>query len=123
MTKRTHSKAAVLAAAGVALVMGLVSITASGKPAPGTRLCTWGGTPDNPTGVVTKAPSAPLWSSPDEGAGMDRAESGGHSTGDHRERRPPRLRGDVIDRPRDRSIMPVRRVTQPGLTWRLRRPT
>ena len=57
MTKRTHSKAAVLATAGVALVLSLASITAaSARSAPGTRLCTWGGTPDNPTGVVTFAP-------------------------------------------------------------------
>src|SRR5439155_26296134 len=57
MTKRTHSKATVLAAAGAVLVLSVASITASSaQPAPGTRLCTWGGTPDNPTGVVTIDP-------------------------------------------------------------------
>src|SRR5437899_11526907 len=57
MTKRTHSKAAVLATAGVALALSLASITAaSARSASGPRLCTWGGTPDNPTGVVTLDP-------------------------------------------------------------------
>ena len=57
MTKRTHSEAGVLATVGAVLALSLASITAtSAKPAPGTRLCTWGGTPDNPTGVVTLDP-------------------------------------------------------------------
>jgi len=57
MTKRTHSEAGVLATVGAVLALSLASITvASARSAPGTRLCTWGGTPDNPTGVVTLDP-------------------------------------------------------------------
>jgi hypothetical protein len=54
MNERTRWKAA---ATGAALAMCLASVTAANAdPAPTPRLCTWGGTPDNPTGVVTFDP-------------------------------------------------------------------
>ena len=51
MKTRTRLKAA---AAGAALAMCLASVTAAKADSPpARRLCTWGGTPDHPTGIVT----------------------------------------------------------------------
>jgi hypothetical protein len=48
---------AVLAAASAVLAMALGSFgSASAQSGPTTRLCTWGGTPANPTGIVTLDP-------------------------------------------------------------------
>jgi hypothetical protein len=59
MKMRRHMKAAVLVAASAVLAMALGSFgSASAQAGPTTRLCTWGGTPANPTGNVTIDPGA-----------------------------------------------------------------
>jgi hypothetical protein len=57
MKMRRHTTAAVLAAASAVLAMALGSFgSASAQSGPATRLCRWGGTPANPTGIVTFEP-------------------------------------------------------------------
>jgi hypothetical protein len=57
MRMRRHTKAAALVAASAVLAMALGSFgSASAQSGPATRLCTWGGTPANPTGIVTFEP-------------------------------------------------------------------
>ena len=54
MKTRTRLKAA---AGGAALAMCLASVAAAKADSPpARRLCTWGGTPDHPTGIVTFDP-------------------------------------------------------------------
>jgi hypothetical protein len=78
MKMRRNTRVAVLAAASAVLAMALGSLgSASAQSA--TRLCTWGGTPANPTGIVTfdpgftntlsAAPIAVYASGPLEGSG------------------------------------------------------
>ena len=57
MSIRRKTKIAALVAASAILVMALGSFgSASAQSGPATRLCTWGGTPANPTGIVTLEP-------------------------------------------------------------------
>ena len=57
MKMRRHTKAAALVAASAVLATALGSLgSASAQSGPATRLCTWGGTPANPTGIVTFEP-------------------------------------------------------------------
>src|SRR6266480_7480218 len=57
MKMRRHTKAAALVAASAVLAMALGSFgSASAQSGRATRLCTWGGTPANPTGIVTFEP-------------------------------------------------------------------
>ena len=57
MSMRRKTKIAALVAASAILVMALGSFgSASAQSGPATRLCTWGGTPANPTGIVTLEP-------------------------------------------------------------------
>jgi len=54
---RRHTKAVALVAASTVLAMALGSLgSASAQSGSATRLCTWGGTPANPTGIVTFEP-------------------------------------------------------------------
>ena len=54
---RRHTKAVALVAASAVLATALGSFgSASAQSGPATRLCTWGGTPANPTGIVTFEP-------------------------------------------------------------------
>ena len=57
MSMRRKTKVAGLVAAGAILAMALGSLgSASAQSGSTTRLCTWGGTPANPTGIVTFEP-------------------------------------------------------------------
>src|SRR5437660_3604370 len=57
MRMRRHTKATAVVAASAVLAMALGSLgSASAQSGPATRLCTWGGTPANPTGIVTFEP-------------------------------------------------------------------
>ena len=57
MKMRRHTKAVALVAASAVLATALGSFgSASAQSGPATRLCTWGGTPANPTGIVTLEP-------------------------------------------------------------------
>jgi hypothetical protein len=57
MSMRRKTKVAGLVAASAILAMALGSLgSASAQPGPAARLCTWGGTPANPTGIVTFEP-------------------------------------------------------------------
>jgi len=57
MKMRRHTKAVAVVAAGAVLATALGSLgSASAQSGPATRLCTWGGTPANPTGIVTFDP-------------------------------------------------------------------
>jgi hypothetical protein len=57
MKMRRHTTASVLVAASAVLAMALGSFgSASARSGAATRLCTWGGTPANPTGIVTFDP-------------------------------------------------------------------
>ena len=57
MKMRRHTKAVALVAASAILAMALGSFgSANAQSGSATRLCTWGGTPANPTGIVTFEP-------------------------------------------------------------------
>jgi hypothetical protein len=57
MSMRRKTKNAALVAASAILVIALGSFgSASAQSGSATRLCTWGGTPANPTGIVTFEP-------------------------------------------------------------------
>jgi hypothetical protein len=57
MKTRRHTKALGLVAASAVLATALGSFgSASAQSGPATMLCTWGGTPANPTGIVTLDP-------------------------------------------------------------------
>jgi hypothetical protein len=56
MRTRSHARSVAVVAV-VLLISALGAVTAaSAKSGSGTRFCTWGGTPDNPTGTVTFDP-------------------------------------------------------------------